>query len=83
MFKTSDWWKKSPNTDNTGVKTEHQLKQLVTKMKFIEQTTLTSKQKRKVLVTSGEVERLLRVLFHDLKSKVSWKTKGQSDDESD
>jgi len=52
-------------------------------MKFIQLTTSPSQNKRDVLGTAGERERLLTVLYYDLNKKAERKTKGHHDDESE
>ncbi len=83
MFKASGGYEKAPNTPDPLKKAEHKKKQLDATMKFIKEKPLPSQEKRNVLGTEGEVERLLTVLWHDLTKKAELKTKGHHDDDSD
>jgi hypothetical protein len=49
-------------------------------MKFIEEHALPSQKKKKVVGKKGEEERLLTVLWYDLKAKTDRKPKGDHDD---
>jgi hypothetical protein len=80
MFKKNGGYEKAPDTRDPVQKEEHKKKQLEATMKFIQQHPLPSQKKRKVLGKEGEEERLLTVLWYDLKAKADRRPKGDHDD---
>ena len=66
LFKKSGGWEKAPDTKNLLVRSRHQEKIANAKMAYIQKTPLKSQRKRKVSDDTGEMERLLTVLYYDL-----------------
>jgi len=69
LFKQSSGWEKAPDTKNLLARSRHQEKIENARMEYIQKTPLKSQMKRKVSTDTGEMERLLTVLYHDLSEK--------------
>ena len=69
LFKQSSGRENAPDTKNLLARSRQKAKIENARMEYIQKTPLKSQMKRKVSTDTGEMERLLTVLYHDLSEK--------------